>query len=108
MSGIPIKVDVTPEQLNAMIADAVLNSKLGEAIKEAVKREADRISDYSWKNRIIDNAIDNEIKRCVARVVESQCAAQIQILICERLTPQRLSEMVDEHIKKLTIRREEG
>jgi hypothetical protein len=88
-----VKVDIDAEQVNKMIAEAVLNSVLGKEIKK-------HIQDYASKiNSTYDNPIKDIVKRTVDQIVWDILNADYKEAIRAEITRQLADKMSDEFIE---------
>jgi NADH dehydrogenase/NADH:ubiquinone oxidoreductase subunit G len=93
MTPVPFQITVDPEQVNAAVAAAVLNSVIGEAMKAAVEKNvADLTKRYdSPVEKAVAGVILDEVKRLVHVEHAAAVAAQVRAYI----TPERVAELMD-------------
>lgn len=100
---VPIQLSITPEQINQMIAQAVLDSKLGEEIKRVVKQKCEQLHSYQFTN-LIEKVVEDEMKRMVQQVVMTHHSDQIRELIKTKITEKVTDEFVDKIWKSVESR----
>lgn len=88
-------MQLTPEQINEFIANAVLESQLGEAVKASVARVMDDM------RRSFSNPFDEVIKRHVAKVVEELVSTQYRTVLEEGIKTRLAEAMTDEVFEKI-------
>jgi phage-related tail protein len=88
-------LDIKPEQINKMVSEAVLNSAIGTAIKESIKRETSKLS--STYNNPIDDVINREIKSMARDFLLKDLDAEIRIKVNEAIK----TRLTDDFITKL-------
>ena len=60
-----MELKIDPEAVNKLVADAVLNSAIGEAVKKAVEKEIANL------NRGYDNPLESVVRNHVAEIVRT-------------------------------------
>lgn len=96
-------MELTPEQINEFISNAVLESQIGEAVKASVARV---VADL---NKTYNNPFDEVIKRYVVELVNSelrttykpQFEEKIKAALADWMTEDVFKRIIDAAIEKL-------
>lgn len=87
-----LQLNISPEQINEMVSQAILDSAIGEQVRKAVE---DKVKDLS---RAYDNPIhkivEKEIGREVERLVREEFGAQVKAAVKEKVTEQFTSDLM--------------
>lgn len=87
-------MNLTPEQINTFLADAVLKSQIGEAVEASVKRSIESLS-KSW-----DNPFDHVIKNHVVLLLQQEISTKYAPMLNERIQKAVADHMTEEVIQK--------
>jgi 3-methyladenine DNA glycosylase AlkC len=96
-------MQLTPEQINTFIADAVLQSQIGEAVKQSVARSVSELS------KTYNNPFDEVIKRHVTQLIDAEVMttyrpvleAGIKDALARYMTDDVLTTIVETALTKL-------
>ena len=86
-----VAVEVDDKAVNKMVADAILNSALGERLREIVKEQLDTLRN-SYNNPI-KAAVERQINLVVTSIVENEFRGNIEQVVREQLTPEITAEV---------------
>lgn len=90
-----LNINIDPEQINKMVAEAVLNSAIGEQVKVQVQKNVDELG------RSYNNPIDDVIKKHVNDLI-LQCLLQEHAEILKAKIHEALSgKITDEFVNKV-------
>ena len=92
-----IKVNVSAEDVEKVVSEAIINSVIGETIKKQVNELLK--GGYRFTNAIdstIQGYVNQEIQRCVKEQAEL-----INSEVIKKITPELISEIVDKGLKSL-------
>ena len=92
-----LKIDIKPEHINKMVAEAVLNSAIGEQVEAVVKKNVKELG------RGYDNPIDAVVKKHISDLIVSILATehgeelkkQVKEAVSEKITSEFVSKIVD-------------
>jgi uncharacterized membrane-anchored protein YjiN (DUF445 family) len=87
-----IKVDLTPEQINNQIAEAIAKSAIGENLKKTIEAEVQKISN-NYNNPlapIIQRFMSEEIQR----VVREEYAETLKEFVKEQVTEKFTNDLL--------------
>ena len=96
-------MELTPEQVNSFIANAILESQIGAVVKEAVDRSITDLS-RSYNNpfdQVIKNEVASLIQKEVAEQYRPQLEAGIKAAIAKHMTDEVVSKIINAAIEKL-------
>lgn len=79
-----IKVDLTPEQINGQICEAIAKSAIGEELQKAVDEEVKKFS-TSYRNPF-ENIIRSHINTAAQELIQEKHSEQIQEMVREKVT----------------------
>lgn len=88
-----IKVDLSAEQINNQIVEAIAKSAIGVELKRAIDEEVKNLS-QSYNNPF-KNIITGIIRKEVERIIRDEYTEQIHALVKERVTADFSTEMLD-------------
>lgn len=90
-----LKIDINPEQINKLVAEAVLNSAIGEQVKTQVQKNVDELG------RSYSNPIDGVIKRHINDLI-LQCLMNEHSELLKAKVHEALSgKITDEFVNKV-------
>lgn len=96
-------MQLTPEQVNEFIADAVLNSKIGEAVKASIDRVLkDLTKQYDNPfDAIVKAAVNDNIRKILAEKYQPELEKEIEKQITKYLTEDVVGKIIQAGISKL-------
>jgi len=97
-----INVNVNPEQVNQVVADAIIKSAIGEHLDKAIKAEVDKLS-RSYDNPV-QKVVQAEIRDAITNIVHEQYAEKIKMLVAEKVTEQFTEELFEKLWNAFTSR----
>lgn len=97
-----IKVDISAEDINKEIRDAIVNSAIGTELKRAMEKKIKEFS-QSWNNPL-ERVVSNEIATIVRASVEKEYLPQIKKFITEKMTDKFVKDLLDKLWKKFIER----
>lgn len=81
-----VKVELTPEQINTTICEAIAKSAIGDQLQKVIDEEVKKLSQgYSNPFKSI---IQNHINMAVQEIVQEQYSGQIKELVRKKVTDQ--------------------
>lgn len=101
-SPVTFHVQVDPQQVNQTVAEAVLKSTLGEAIKKAVEENTKYLLNKSWDNpveKVIKEVITQEIRRLVAEEYAEAIRQRVKALVTDQMVERLTGELWDKVIE---------
>lgn len=93
-----MSLDITPEAVNQFVANAILKSALGDAVKKSVDEAVAKLG-RSWDNPI-DTVVKGEISRLVTEVIRETYAESLKAQVTEKLAGKITDEVVGNIIDK--------
>lgn len=105
--GDPIKINVDLESssINDAIAKAVVESRLGAAIKERIEAFLNNKSYGSPSlSDAMRSAVDSELQKIVTEMIHREFAATIKERVREQMTEKVITELVVKAVDKITSR----
>lgn len=90
-----MELKIEPEAVNKLVADAVLNSAIGEAVKKAVEKEIANLS------RGYDNPLENVIRNHVAEIARTVLHEEHGEAIKARLSAALAQRLSDDFIDRV-------
>jgi hypothetical protein len=96
-------MELTPEQVNSFIANAILESQIGTVVKAAVDRSVAKLS-QSYDNpfdQVIRNEVASLIQKEVAEKYRPQLEAGIKSAIEKHMTDEVIQKIINAAIDKL-------
>lgn len=93
-----IKVDLTGDSINKAIADAVINSLLGEQIKKAVKTSMEGL--YSWDNPV-KHVVSQLVRDEAEKIFNAEYLDIVRIKVREQITDKLLNEVTSSVVSRL-------
>lgn len=99
-----MELKINPEDVNKLVADAVLNSAIGEAIKKSIVKEMGNL------NRTFDNPIDTVIRNHVSEITRNILIAEygetirekMKVILSEKLSDEFISRVCDKAADRYT------
>lgn len=98
MEGIEVAVD--PESINKYLAEQIMQSALGERLKEAVDSALESFGRYG--SDPLKSAVQDEIRKQIFRVVSEDHAERIREAVRAALTDEELGKLVTGFVATLT------
>ena len=86
-----IQVNLTPEQINTAVADAIIKSSIGKALQVIIDRKVQELG-RSYDNpieKVVSSFIDDEIRR----LITEKYSAQIGKCIAEKMTDELIADL---------------
>lgn len=100
MSEIPISVE--PSAINEYLARQIIDSALGERLKETVEEALKQLGKYG--NDPLKSAIVSEINTNIMQLVRTEYASQIESAVREQMTPEFINSLVTDFMASITTR----
>lgn len=99
-------MQLTPEQINSFIADAVLESQIGEAVKASVARTVIELT------KTYNNPFDEVVKKHVVQLIDKEVMAtylpmleeSIKTALAKYMSDEIVGNIVETAISKLRVR----
>lgn len=88
-----MSLNIDSETVNKYVADAVLNSAIGEALKKQIEETLEKIT--SGKDNPVQPVIDNHVSNALYQLLHQEYAALIKTRIAARLTDEVLDEIIN-------------
>lgn len=99
-----IKLDFNPEEVAQKMTEAILTSTFKEIFAKAVTEECKKLTESSWNtNSIIQNAVKNYFEITIRQMLQTEYKEQIEALIREKITGERLTELCDQLVEKIKV-----
>lgn len=86
----PIKVEIDAEAVNRQVAEAIVNSALGERVEKAVNDALGK-GYFSGRDAIKD-AIEHEVYEQARRIVREEFTEQIKEAVRAKATPELIED----------------
>lgn len=90
-----LNVNIDPEQINKMVADAILKSAIGEALKLAIERVLKDLT------KTYDNPMDIAIKNEMAKLIQKTIANDYSKVIEEKVKAAVAAQVTDVTLEKI-------
>lgn len=90
-----MELNVDPNDVNKLVADAVLKSAIGEAVKKAVEKEIINLN-LSW-----DNPLEEVVRRHVSEIVWDVLQKEHAPAIRERITQVLAAKLSQQFIERV-------
>jgi len=102
-----INVNLEANAVNEAIAKAVVESRLGAALKERIEKFLDDKSHYGVPNfsDAMKRAVDDELQKIVTQLIHNEYADSIREKVRSQLTDELVSDLVCRAVEKLGDRR---
>lgn len=97
-----MELSIDPEAVNRLVADAILKSAIGEAVKKAVDKEIGNLN-KSYDNPI-DAVIRNHTAEIVRQVLRDEYSEMIRQKIAEALSHKLSLDFIDRVCEKAADR----
>lgn len=98
-----IQVNINHEQVNQLVANAILKSAIGTQVEKIVNEHVAKLSS-SWNNPI-ENVIAAEVHRIVVRVLETNHGETLKAKVAEavaaKLTDDLVSKIIETGLRNL-------
>lgn len=95
-----LSISVNPLQINEYIAEKIIDSALGERLKETVEEALKGLSRYG--NDPLKGAIQAEINKHILELVRTEYAPQINAAVKEAMTPEYVRDLVTGFVSSIT------
>ena len=93
-----VQVDINKDDINTMLVNAILESTLGDAMKEAVESAIKRLDSYDYKTKeILDKIVRDEI----IRLVNAEYSDKIKEHVKRLATDEAISDLAEKAWEKL-------
>lgn len=87
-----IELNISPEDVNRLVAEAVLKSTIGKAIEDQVAKAVVSLT-TSWNNPI-EKVVRDEITRIAANVVMTEHADTIKAAVKEKVAEKLSDDLI--------------
>ncbi len=99
-----IKLDFDPKEIADKMHEAIISTTFKEIFSKAVTEECKRLTESSWNtNNIIQNAVKNYFEITIRSMLNTEYKEQIENLIREKITGERLEKLCEELIEKIKV-----
>lgn len=88
--GIAISVD--PNAVNEYIAKQIIDSALGERLKETIEEALKQLGRYG--NDPLKSAVTSEVNKHIIKFVQTEFSAQIEERVRTEMTPEFINNLV--------------
>jgi hypothetical protein len=99
--SVKVDVQIKPDDINRMIVAAVLESRLGEAIKNSADRALQDMN-RSWHTSL-ENICRQEVRALVLQEITKNHQARIVEAVAEQLTGEGVNDIAKELVGKLIV-----
>lgn len=90
-----MELKIDPEAVNKLVADAVLNSAIGEAVKKAVEKELANLS------RGYDNPLESVVRNHVAEIARTVLREEHGPAIREKIAAALAAKLSDDFMDRV-------
>lgn len=98
------KLDFNPEEVAQKMTEAIVTSSFKEMFSKAVEAECKRITEGSWNTQsVIQIAIKDYFTYRIREMLNTEYREQIDNLIKESLTGEKLKELADQLVEKIKV-----
>ena len=97
-----MEINLEPEQINKIISELILKSKIGEEIQKSVDRVLKNLQ-TTYQNpfdAVITNAIGAQISLLIKDQYSEQIKQVLEKLLKDKLTPEYISEVFQKALHK--------
>lgn len=94
-----LELGIDPQAINRYIAERVLESALGERLRETVDEALKGLSRFG--NDPLKSAVQSQVTRIVAEIVEQEHKPRIAAIVREQLTDEVISSIAAATVAKL-------
>lgn len=101
---VPISVD--PAAINEYIAKQIIDSALGERLKETVHEALEAFGRYS--NDPLKSAVIGEVNKHVMTFVREEFKDQIEEAVREHMTPEFINNLAQGFVSSITSKIDQG
>lgn len=96
--ALPISID--PAAINEYVAKQIIDSALGERLKETVAEALQKLNGYG--NDPLKSAVQSEINQQIINLVRTEFAPQIQEAVREAMTPEFINGLAHGFVSSIT------
>ena len=92
-----LNVDIDPEQINKMVADAVLESALGEAVKKTIAEQVKSISS-SYNNpleSVIRKYMQDMVEQVLIKDYGKELKAKVNTAVASKITDDFIGKIIE-------------
>jgi len=90
-----IEFKMTPEHIDQLLVDAVLQSNAGDAIRKAAKKAIDDVIGTEWsRTSVVQEAVTKIIRDEATRIVNDELNDSIRQKVRETLTDEAIDKLV--------------
>lgn len=78
-----IKVDINPEEVNRQVSAAIINSALGQTLKDEIEKKVSEMFKAGWNEKsIVSKVVEIQIERAIQEELKAdEIRARIQIAV---------------------------
>lgn len=98
----PVAVTVDPAAVNDYIAKQIIDSALGERLKETVDEALKALGRYG--NDPLKSAVISEVQKQIINLVQTEFAPQIEAAVREAMTPEFINNLATGFVSSITAR----
>ena len=96
--ALPISID--PSVINEYVAKQIVDSALGERLKETVEQALKQLSGYG--NDPLKAAVQSEINKHVVELVRTEFSSQIEEAVRKAMTPEFINRLATSFVDSIT------
>lgn len=90
-----LEINLDPEQIEQYIVQAVIDSALGDVVKEEVQKALDSLREVPMRRRgVIAVAIEAEIQKIVLQVLRNEYTDKLRAAVREQMTETYVNTVV--------------
>lgn len=97
-----LNVNIDSEQINKMVSEAILNSLIGEALKEQIKKSISELS--TSYNNPIKSVIDRHVKETISNIIQTDYKDTLKSMVKESMTDEVVGDLIHKSWKNITDR----
>lgn len=98
--GISISVD--PNAINEYIAAKIIDSAIGERLKETVDQALKSLGSYG--NDPLKSAVTSEVNKYVMELVRTEFSEQIKTAVRTAMTPEFINKLTEGYVASITTK----
>lgn len=93
---IKVNLDISPEQIQKQITEAITKSAIGEQLNKAVSEEIRKLNGHDYQyQKMLGNIISSEIERVCREIVREQYKELIEDVVKKHMTEEFTQSLLD-------------
>jgi hypothetical protein len=92
---IKVQLDITPEQINAAVVNAIVNSAVGKELHASIERAVKQLGTSNYWDTALDKMVKEHINDAIRDQVAKELRPEIVSRVAKAMTAERLAPLIE-------------